>query len=397
MPNSGEHNVVKPQKIVDTAITALNDKLSVTHTVTKRSFDEFKGQDNDTISFRVPGTLPVRSYGWRNDRSEPIRTDTYTETKVDLTVSPENDYSAVKLSDEAREWDFGGEWGRIFTAQISTIVRTLEFDVLNEIVTAPYEAMIVVDPSTTNIKAQADIGRDLFFNAFSDAKQIMAKMRCPMDGAVYATAGANFASHLRKNQKLALATSDNGSAFADNLIGTYAGITVVEDLNIDPDACFVYAQSGVLMFNAAPQIPLGVNHGAIQNVGGISLRWIQDYDPGYQIDRSTFSAWKAFSYVKDSLIQRNTDKTQDIVGSSQYFLRGVKIVLKSGTFASATQYVPGDGGAATGGRAGASASSELGKVFNGQPFAGSLPAGEDYPNVLLTAKLRGDAAYAPKV
>jgi hypothetical protein len=345
----------------------------------------------------VPGTLPVRSYGWRNDRSEPLKTDTYTETTVTLTVSPENDYSAVKLSDEAKEWDFGGAWGKLFDAQTTAVTRKIELDSLEQIVGAPYEAQIVIDPSSTNLKAAIDEGRDLFFNAFSDAKQIMAKMRCPMDGQVFAVAGANFAGQLRKNQKAGLATSDSTSAFAQNTIGTYAGITVVEDFNIDPDACYVYAKSGIVMFNAAPSIPLGAVRGAIQSKNGISLRWLQDYDHAYQIDRSTFSAWKAFSYVEDSLIQRNTDKTQDIVGSSRYFLRGVKLVLKAGTYASAVGYVPGDGGSATGGREGASATSELGLVFQGKPFTGTLPAGEDFPNVLLTAKNRADAAYAPKV
>jgi hypothetical protein len=393
---TGQHNVVKAQKIVDTAITALNDKLSVTKTVTRNSFDVFKGQENDTISFRVPGTLPVRSYGWRNDRSEPIKTDTYTETKVDLTVQPENDYSSVKLIDEALEWDFGGSWGKIFNAQTTAIVRKLEFDVLDQILAAPYEALFLIDATTTNIKAQADLGRDLFFNAFADAKQAMAKMRCPMDGAIYAACGANFAAELRKNQKLGLNQgTGNEGAFANATILTYAGITAYEDFNIPDDECYVYAKSGMVMFNAAPQVPLGAKQGAIQNKDGFSLRWIQDYDPGYQIDRSTFSAWKGFSYVKDSLIQRNTDKTQDIVGTEQYFLRGVKISLKNAT--NTVGYVPGDGGAATGGRAGASATSELGKVFKGLPFAGTLPAGEDYPNVLLTAKNRADAAYAPKV
>lgn len=378
---SGQHNVVKAQKIVDTAIVALGDKLSVANTVTRETFDVFKGVENDTISFRVPGTLPVRSYGWRNDRSEPLRTDTYTETKVDLTVNPLNDYSAVKLIDEALEWDFGGAWGKIFDAQTSTIARGIERNILDLILDAPYEALIKIDPSTANLQAQHDLGRDLFFNAFSDAKQVLAKMRSPMDGPVFAVAGANFASELRKNSKALVNHGTGESAFASNTIMTYAGITVVEDFNIDPDLCYVYAKSGFLFFNAAPQIPLGAVRGAIQNQDGISLRWLQDYDPAYQIDRSTFSSWKAFSYTKDRLTQRNTDNTQDIIGLTEYFVRGVIISIKTGD----AGYVPGDGGPATNDRKGASATSELGLVFKGLPFAGTLPAGERYPNVLLTA------------
>lgn len=388
---SGQHNVVKAQKIVDTAIVALGDKLSVAQTVTKTTFDVFKGAENDTISFRVPGTLPVRSYGWRNDRSQPIQTDTYTEQKVDLTVQPANDYSAVKLIDEALEWDFGGSWGKIFDAQTSTIARKIEFDVLDQIVTAPYEAVVKVDPSTANIQAQADLGRDYWFNVLSDVRQILAKMRCPMDGPVFARAGANVAAELRKNQKLALnANTGDESAFARDTILTYAGITVLEDFNVDPDEMFIYAKSGYLFFNAAPAIPLGAKQGAIQNRDGVSLRWIQDYDPGYQIDRSTFSSWKGFTFTKDNLIQRNEDSTQDLISLDQYFLRGVKVTMKTG----AVSLLPGDAGDTSNGRQGAAATSDLAKVYRGEPFTGTLPAGEDYPNALLTAKTYTDNATA---
>lgn len=383
---TGQHNVVKAQKIVDNAIVALGDTLSVAQTVTKESYDQFKGLEGDKLTFRVPGTLPVRSYGWRNDRQEPIRTDTYTETKVDVTVQSENDYSAVKIIDEALEWDFGGAWGKIFVAQIKAITTKIEWDVLDMIKTAPYEAQIVIDPTPSNLAAQIDIGRDLFFNAFSDAKALLVKMRCPMDGVVTALCGSNFAAELRKNQKLGLNQgTGNESAFANNSILVYSGISVVEDTHLDPDECFVYAKSGMLFFNAAPAIPLGAKQGAIQNQDGISLRWIQDYDPAYQIDRSTFSSWKGFRYVDDYLMQRNTDNTQDIISTSPYFLRGVKIVMKAGTYASAVGFVPGDAGSTANGRRGAAASSDLSKVFKGLPFTGSLPAGERYPNVLLTA------------
>jgi hypothetical protein len=63
----------------------------------------------------------------------------------------------------------------------------------------------------------------------------------------------------------------------------------------------------------------------------------------------------------------------------QYFVRGLKIVLAAdATAATAAEIKPGDGKARTNGSLGSSATSTLAKVYNDQPFAGTLPAGEDF-------------------
>ena len=78
---------VKPDVLVEAAAEALSDKLVISNTVTKRNdTKKFFSAEGDTISQRVKGTLPVRQYDPRNDRAEPIRTDTYHETKVDITL-----------------------------------------------------------------------------------------------------------------------------------------------------------------------------------------------------------------------------------------------------------------------------------------------------------------------
>lgn len=386
---AGQHDLVKAaEKIVNTAVVALDQSLVVAHMVTKGSFDEFRGVEDETITMRVPGTLPVRSYAWRNDRQEPLRSDTYKEQTVKVSVEREHIYSAVKIIDEALEFDFDGDWGRIFLAQVETLVRKIDFTLLDMIENAPVEGKIVIDPSAANIQAAADQGENFFFNAFDDARVMMQKMRCPMDGQVFALAGSAFASKLRRaNKGLLHAGTGNESAFATRAILTYAGITVVEDMNIDPDLCYVFAKSGMVFWNAAPAIPLGAKAGAIQNQKGISLRWLMDYEHDYANDRSMFSTWYGNRYVDDYLRQRNSDNTQDIISTQPYFLRGVVISMKSGD----TGFEPGDGGSDTNGRRGAAATSDLAKVYNGLPFSGTLPAGERLPSVLITAQTAATA------
>jgi hypothetical protein len=126
-------------------------------------------------------------------------------------------------------------------------------------------------------------------------------------------------------------------------------------------------------------VPLGATKGAISNENGYSLRWIQDYDASRQIDRSTFNSWIATGVTKDNLRQINTDGTQEIVSTEQYFVRGIKIVLAADSIAAAAAEIkPGDGKARTNGSLGSASTSDLAKVYNDQPFAGTLPAGEPF-------------------
>lgn len=392
MPTGHKHSVNKvAERVVSTAAVALDRKLVATHTVTKESMDIFKGVEGETITKWVPGTLPVRVYEWKNDRSEPLRADVYKETKIDLTIAPNNNYSAVKLTDEDKEFDFDGKFGRLHDAQTTAISDKLDYKVTKLIKNAPYEVHMTIDPSSANIKAEAEMGRDLFYNWFADIRAALVKMRAP-GTQFYALVGSEIASHLRKNQKLVKETGNGDNAFSTYVIDTYAGITAIEDLSLPANEGYVYDSSGFMLFTAAPSIPDGATKGAIVNQNGVSMRWLQDYDHDFQIDRSTFNTWDATSYAKDMLKQINEDETQIVVGSEQYFLRGVKISIG----AASTSFVPGDGKNNGGERAGANSNSELARVWNGRPFTGTLPTGEYLSNTLLAANAYADeVATAP--
>jgi len=373
---NGQHTVVKPQNIADAALVAVGEESVLSQTVERRTFDDFKGVAGDTLTFRVEGTLPVRSYGWRNDRSEQIRVDTYVEQTVTLTVEPNNDYSAVALTDEAKEFDFAGAWGKLFNAQIKAVTRGLDGRIRNQVLNAPYERIMALVASSANKSAAAADGEDLVFNFFSDVQAELKALRNP-DSNIVAVVGSNWANLLRKASKGKKNQGTGDGAFASNVIDTYAGITAVEDPTLPKNEGYIYAASAILLFTAAPAVPEGAKKGAISNEDGFALRWIQDYDSARQIDRSTFNSWIATGVTKDNLRQINSDGTQEIVDTVQYFVRGLKIVLAAdATAAAAAEIKPGDGKARTNGSLGSASTSTLAKVYNDQPFAGTLPAGE---------------------
>lgn len=373
-----EHGVIKPQVIADSGVAILGKKTTILNRFTKEVPDKFYGAHNDTVTVRVPGTLPARTYGWRNDRSEPIKVDTYAETTVDITVNANDLYSAVRLTDEQKAFDFGGSFGRLTDAQTSAIAESLNRKALKVATDLPFEFAQGVNVSSANIEAQAAIGRDVYFNAFVDASQALTRMRVPFSERV-ALVGAQVAADIQKSQKLVKIVGDNsGGAFANAVLGVYAGFTVVEDANVDPDEALIVSKSGIAYWNYAPAIPEGAKKGAVSSKDGISMRWLMDYDTGYQMDRSSWNTWFGFRHVEDMLVQINEDETQMMVGTERFFTRGIKLVFGDGTGG----WAPGDGGTTANGRKGADPESELAKVWNNEPFSGTLPQGEPYPAVL---------------
>ena len=364
---------LKPQVLVDAALTALDEKLVISNTVTKRADAKtFYAAQGDTISQRVKGTLPVREYAPRNDRSEPIRTDTYEETSVSLTISQNRPYSAVKLTDEQKDWDFNG-WAPIIDTQVEALGEYLEHGVLNSILTAPYERKILIDNTQAAYEAATKRGQDLFFNAVVEAKSSLRKMRTP-DTTFECVVGLDLADELIKSNKLVKNQGTGDSALANASIGTLAGVTFVPSVHVAGDVAFMYAKSGFLCFTGTASIPNSVPFGASASANGWALRWLMDYDVSYLTDRSVFDTFMGTAYTKDRLKvvdQQGISHT----GTEEFFVRGVQLGIKGGTLGS-TEKKPGDGATDT---PGGSANSWLAKVYNRQTTTTVIPDGDPFP------------------
>jgi hypothetical protein len=377
---------VKPQVLVEAGLEALTDKLVIANTVTKKtSFEPFFGSQGDTISQRVKGVVPVRQYAPRNDRSQPILTDTYSETVVSFTISASRPYSAVKLTDEQKDWDFNGGWGDITSAQIDALGNYLEFGVLKQILNAPYELVVKVDaPGDAAYAAGgAKFNQDRFYNAVVDATAGMKKMRSPQD-KYYAICGIDFATQLRKSNRLIFAVGGGQGALATAEIGTIGGVTFVESTHVPQDEAYLYAASGFLVYTATASIPQSVPFGARASANGWALRWLMDYDTSYLTDRSVYDCFSGYQYVRD-YIKVFDGVADEIISPDWYFVRGAKLVLDT---SATVAKKPGDGSTTT---LGGDPNSFLAKVFNlqyvtpqnfdGDPF----PLGGNYPGQKLQA------------
>lgn len=341
------------------AQAATHQALIVSNTFTRMADEKFTGRHGDIVNMRVRSPLHVREYAMYNNRAQPIQADHVTETLVQLKVDTNRMYQATTLRQEVFDFDLQGAWGELLVDQGKAMAEAFEMRAGELVTSAPYEYVKYVDVSPTKIKAQIELGRDLIANELVDAKNALARMGSPLTGtAIYAVAGSNWATELRKNQKLALhAGTGNEDAFEQMTVGTYAGVTIVEDFTINPDEMFLYTKDAFLQWSAAPSIMPGMTNASQTSAGNLAMTHILDYDPNYLEGRSILNSYTAFNYTQDFVGVRDTEN-QLLVSEETYFIRGAKLVLGKGS-----DVVPGNG---NGTGKGAAADSYLAKLFNNE-------------------------------
>lgn len=384
------HFKVKPSLWAPGFATGLKDTLSIAELVTKRNdVDAVFLSEGDTVNQKVRGTLPVRHYALRNDRSQPIVTDTYRETTVKITLDADRVYSAVKVTDEQKKWDFADGLGDLLMTQAEVIGGYIDHRVLAEILNAPYERVIAVDDSVATVKAKLEINQDVYFNAFDEAVKSMKLMRTPSEKVV-ALAGAEFASRLRRSQKLVKVQGTGDDALSNSTLGSIAGVTVVESNLVPSNEVRVFLKSAVVLYTAASDLPASAPFAKAVNAHGYAMRHIMDYDSGFLSDRSVFDALFGTHYTKDRL-EVITKSGQTLLSDNEYFVRGVKLVL-----GTTGERKPGDGSTDT---AGGDPNSYLAKIFNGQEIddvefknAKPWPLGGNYPGDKYGAKASAEVA-----
>jgi hypothetical protein len=387
------HLKVKPQVLVQAAVSALTDQLVVSNLVTKRNdLTTFFSSEGDTISQRVKGTVPVRQYTPRNDRSQPIITDNYQESVVTLTISAERPYSAIKMTDEQSDWDFVDGWGDIIDAQTSSIASYLEHGVLNQILQAPYERVVVIKDDSAGLTAADSNHQDVYYNAVVEAKKALRLMRTPND-TLHCIVGVDVEEQIIKSNRFLKDQGTGDSALTTATLGTIAGVHFVSSTHIPAGEAYMFASSGFLAFTGVPRIPKSVPFGATASAGGFALRWLMDYDTAYLTDRSVFDCYAGYSYVKD-FISVFDGRSNELISPDRYFVRGVKLVLKS---AGGVEKKPGDGGTTT---PGGDPNSFLAKAYNLQtvtsaPVIGEpWPLGGNYPGAKATATAKATVTSA---
>ncbi|WP_405978858.1 hypothetical protein [Streptomyces sp. NBC_00158] len=314
MPTA-QHQVVKPQKLVNAAVGMLEQELLIPNLFTKQGVDQFKGAENDTISMKVEGILPFHDYAWRNDRSNPIVFDEYAERTLAVTFGG-NVYSAVKLTDEQNDFDIDN-WSKLLRPQSKAIARGLQRRAVNMLTSQAYNVTI------------GNAGQALR-GALIEARRVLNAFHAPKEGR-YLLVGTEFESALLSDEKLNLAQnvgdSEAETALRTASIGQRFGFNIVVDQTIPADAAYAFSSSGFIFLSGAPSVPQSVPYGATTSFESIALRWVRDYDPLYMQDRSVVNTYAGFRSVPDVLVGWDKVNEKEIVSTQEHFVRGIKLTL----------------------------------------------------------------------
>jgi hypothetical protein len=314
-----QHQVVKPEKLVATAIGVLEQELVLSRLIAREGVDQYKGAEDDTISYKIEGVLPHRDYAWRNDRSSGIQFDTYRERKIAVSFGG-NTYSAVKLTDEQNDFDLDS-WAKLLTPQSKAVARGLEHKVLSTMVGANYEVTI------------GGVGQNIR-SALIEARRVLNKFHAPKTSRILLV-GSEFEAAMLEDSNLTIASNVGDdlaeSALRDAMLGRVAGFTVVVDESIPGNEAYAFADSAFFLATGAPSVPNSVPFGATTSFEGFALRWVRDYDSEYMQDRSVVNCYSGTRVVTDPLLYwdpaANDGRGMEVVTENEYLVRAIKLTL----------------------------------------------------------------------
>lgn len=311
------HTVVKAEKLAATYVGLLEEDLGLVQTFHSEDLGTYKGARGDVVNLRVPGTLPARHYGFRNDRSNAIEFDTFAERTFSVSLNGDA-YSAVKLTDEQKEWDLI-QWSGVAEMQTKAIARTIQREAVSLL--EDTEFPVTIGGVEASLRG-----------ALIEARRVANKLRIPGDETRYLLVGSDFEAAILNDSSIvrAINSGDNVAegALRSATIGTLFGFTIVVDQTIDPGAAYVYVPSAFVFANAAPKVPDSVAYGATANYEGINMRLIRDYSMDYVTDRQLVNTWYGFRRMdKDVLTIWDESREQEVVAEDEVFVRGVKLTL----------------------------------------------------------------------
>lgn len=232
----------------------------------------------------------ARKYTWR-DRKQPIVTDDIQGGETIEVKFGTHTYSATELTDEHFTMEDVQLATEVVMPQAEAVADDLEWDIRDSFNALRAKVTLTLndgdDPYDFAVDAQAEL------SGFKVA---------PLDGRFWLV-GSNVAKAILKSDRITRfdsAGASNELALRRAIIGDLAGLTVVQDLSVDPNFSLVSHQTGLLVATKAPNIPpTGAVTGKKMSQNGIELRHIVDYDSATLQTRSIVSTFSGVTPVYD--------------------------------------------------------------------------------------------------
>jgi hypothetical protein len=326
MPNA----FLKVGVIGQTMIDLLFRELVIARTVWTDAVNgaEFANALDDTVTLRVPARRTARTRTLRGTGNARIlQLDESNEFAVPVKLTTDV-YNGAAITDEELDLDIVNFAQQVLMPQVRAVAEGIEDALAAEISGAAYTASNDIlldntDPYTT----------------FVAARKILNDNDVPKAGRT-ALVGSAIEAALLNDDRFVRADARGPqpaqSAFEEAVIGRAAGFTFLQSNGLAEDEAYAYHRSAFVLAARTPKVPQGATFGQdvplsrAENVqvgaalGGISARWIMDYDPTIATDRSFTSTWIGTATVEDP-----DDPTDP--NSAKSLLRSVRIRQHAGS------------------------------------------------------------------
>lgn len=262
--------------IASTALAVLQRQIVLGGLVYRDVSRDFGRGVGDTVTIPKPATLTARVY----DRTPvgtppampPIVLDEVTETGVPVTID-RHTYSAVGMPDEDDALNLRDFARQVLAPQMTAVAVDIE-----ETVAARFAA----HPATDDVTVES--AKDIV-----GAWEFLTNNKVPMAGR-YLVMGSAFAGALLRDDLLVRAdASGDTTALRQAAFRPLFGFQPYESLYIPADTAYAFTREAVALATVTPRSPRGATSSSLVSEGGVTMRWLSDYDPAFLRDRSIVS------------------------------------------------------------------------------------------------------------
>lgn len=311
-PNK-EHVVIKPQKQIAAAHGVLEREMVLPSFFHKESILKFAGSEGDTRSYTLPGVLPWREYEMRNDRTDPLIFDSFSEARVSLTVSGRI-YQGVRITDEQNDFDAVSP-SYVVPIQAEAVARGVEQVCVRAFNTTDYPVVIG--------GAEQD-----HFGAALEARRILNRIGASSKRTL--VVGSDYAASLVQSERVSKAMNSGdaiaSTALQEATLGRLAGFTIVESPLVAPDEAIAFTGDAFTLFTGAPEPPQEIMS-ASRAYKGVAMTWLRDYETERLMRRSVLVTYVGSAPTQDFLLKYNPTTRMPERSENPHFVRGVKLKL----------------------------------------------------------------------
>jgi hypothetical protein len=311
---------IKPSVIGQTMIELLFRELVVARTVWTDAVrsEEFVRALNDTVNLRVPARRTARTRTLRAGTA--LQTDTSTEFAIPVQLTTDI-YNGAPITDEELTLDILDFAAQILVPQVRAVAEGIEDKIVGEITGASYGSILDIDDSDPYV-------------TFVEARKLLNDANVPKSNRFILVGSGVEQAVLASDRFRADAAGPTiaENALQEAVITRMAGFTILQSNALDEDEAYAYVRSAFVLAGRTPRVPQGAAFGEEvplsraegaqvgASQGGLSARWIMDYDSVNATDRSFTSSWVGTATVTDPDDPTDPD-------SSVSFLRGLKLSL----------------------------------------------------------------------